>query len=300
MGVMVRAGYVGAAAVLLGAGPACAALAPNMRAMLDTAIASGNEAEVDILAKYIKRTSAADADEVDALVRDHRQKLASARDEKLREQSVLEGWKGEGQLGGSQTSGNSGTLGLSAGLKLARSGLHWRSSLRAGADFERSRGATSRNQQVLALESNYLISARLFTVLTAQYDRDRFAGYDDRIALSAGMGYRVVQGPQLNIDLKAGPAWRKTNYTVADSASDLTGSTAINAKWQASPRISLTEDATMLAATNTSVTTITALSLKVTRALSTRAAYQMTYNSHPAANFKQLDTLSRVTLVYGF
>ena len=57
-----------AGAALLAAGTAHAQLAPQMRSMLDAAIASGNDADIDTIAKYLKQASPADAAEVLSLI----------------------------------------------------------------------------------------------------------------------------------------------------------------------------------------------------------------------------------------
>jgi hypothetical protein len=105
---------------LLAARHAHAELAPQLRSMLDAAIASGNDADIDTIAKYLKQASPADAAEIDRTIGDHRAQIAAAKEEKLRHLGLLEGWKGEGQIGATQSSGNATTVGLTAGLGLTR------------------------------------------------------------------------------------------------------------------------------------------------------------------------------------
>jgi hypothetical protein len=98
----------------------------------------------------------------------HRAQIAAANEEKLRHLGLLEGWKGEGQIGATQSS-NATTVGLTAGLGLTGK-LRWRFSLRALADYQRNNGQTSRNQMLFAFEPNYR-STRLFAYGLAQYER---------------------------------------------------------------------------------------------------------------------------------
>lgn len=294
-------GVLLAVAGLLPATVAHAELPPQLRGMLDAAIASGNDGDIDTLAKYLKKASPDDAAEIDHIIADHRKQIATAKQEKLAHQGVMDGWKGEGQIGASQSSGNTSTVALSAGLNLSKEGLHWRHKLSALVDYERTAGVTDRNQILAGLESDYKFNDRFFAYGSAQYERNRFAGYDTRVSVSGGLGYRVVADPKLTVDLKAGPAWRKSDYIGEPSASEITGMAALDAAWKATPNLTITENATTLSGnSNTNLTSLTALSLKISKALSTRISYQVTFNSSPPEGYKTTDTLTRFTLVYGF
>ena len=278
-----------------------AELPSSARATLDAAIASGNEADIDTVAKYLKQANPGDAAEIDRVIADHRTQIAAAREEKLREQSFLQGWKGEGQIGISQSSGNSHTFGVSAGIGLVKEGLRWRYALRGQMNYERDNGVTSRNQALAAFEPNYKFNDRLFAYGLAQYERDRFAGFTSRITLSGGLGYKLVNSPTLAISVKAGPAWRQTDLIGAPTTSEINAFGALDARWQISPSLTLTENAGVLyGGANTNLTSLTALSMKLNRALSARLSYQVGYNSDPPLGFEKTDTLTSFSLVYGF
>lgn len=298
---MRRLTLIAAGVGLMASTAAHAEMAPQLRSMLDAAIASGNEAEIDTVVKYLKAANPADAAEADQIIASHRAQIAAAKEEKLRNQGLLDGWSGEGQIGASHSSGNTNSTGLSAGIALTKEGLRWRHGIRALADYERTDGETSRNQILAAYEPNYKFNDRLFAYGLAQYERDRFAGFSSRMTLSGGLGYRVIAEPTLTVDVKAGPAWRKTNYIGEPTDSELAGMGALNAKWDIAPTVTLSEDAAILIGSgNTNLTSLTALTAKLHGALSARVSYQVTHNSNPPFGFKKTDTLSRFSLVYGF
>lgn len=278
-----------------------AELPPQLRTMLDAAIAGGKDAEIDTVAKYLKIASPEDAARIDGIVAAHRAQIAAARTERLAGQRFWQGWGGEGQVGASQSSGNTNAVGLSLGLTLRKEGLHWAHTLRAQSDYQRTGDETTRNQMLFALESGRKITDHLQLFGSAQYERDRFAGFSSRVSLAAGLGYRAVATPALTLDLKFAPAWRKSNYISEPHASELTAMGELNAAWKISPTLVLSENATALAGSgNTNINTLTALSFKVSSALSARVAYQLTTNTQPPPGFKPTDTLTRFTLVYGF
>jgi putative salt-induced outer membrane protein len=290
-----------ACAAVLGAGTAHAELPPPLRAMLDEALKSGSDGDIDTIAKYAKKTDPADGAEIDKLVADHKTKVAAAAKDKLEHQGIFQGWKGEGQIGFSQTSGNSDTLDLSAGLKLTRDGLKWRQNLHGTVDYQRSAGATTASQVLAAWEPDYKFSDRLFAYGLAQYEHNRFAGYDSRETLSGGMGDTLVKTKTFTLDVKVGPAWQRSSYIDAPSDSLFSAYGALDLAWKIGKTITFTENASSTYNDqNTELTSNTALTAKLNKALSARVDYQVTYNSNPPIDTKTTDLLTRFTLVYGF
>jgi putative salt-induced outer membrane protein len=291
-----------ASGLMLGAaGTAHAELPLPLRAMLDAAIDGGSDGDVDTIAKYLKKTDPADSAEVDRIVADHKKKVADAKQEKLEHQGMFQGWKGEGQIGFSQTSGNTDTLDISAGLKLTRDGLKWRQNLHGTVDYERSAGATTASQIVAAWEPDYKFSDRLFAYGLAQYEHNRFAGYDSRETLSGGIGDTVFKSKNFTVDVKAGPAWQRSSYIDAPSDSQFSAYGALDATWKIGKALVFTENASSTYnSQNTELTSNTALTAKLNKALSARIDYQVTYNSNPPVDLGKTDLLTRFTLVYGF
>ncbi len=192
-------------------------------------------------------------------------------------------------------------MGASAGITLAREGLRWKHKFHALADYERNAGVTDRNQVQVGLESDYKFNAKMFAFGSGLFEDDRFAGFKSRVAIAGGVGYDLVTGPNLTVDVKAGPAWRRTDYIGLPAASEITGLAALDAAWKVSPALTLTENSALQSGdSNTNITSLTAISLKINKALSARVSYQLGYNSEPPATFGKTDTLTRFTLVYGF
>lgn len=281
--------------------PAPHELAPPLRKMLDAVLASGNEAEIATVTRYIKLASPEDSALIDSMVGDNSKRLAMAREDKLRAQRLFQAWKGEGQIGGSQSSGNTQTVSLTLGIKLKKEGLRWAHKAQALVDYDRTDGQTDKNQMQFGLESDFKFAKRVYVYGSAQYLRDRFAGFTSQVSLSGGLGTKLIARPDLTLDFKAGPAWRRTDYIGEPTANELTGLAALNASWKIAPYLTFTEDATALAGEgNVNVTALSALSFKVNKALSTRISYQVIYNTQPPEDYHPLDRLTRFTLVYGF
>lgn len=283
------------------ASPALAELPAPVRAMLDTAIASGNEADIATVAKIAKASNPADAAEIDALVAAHSQAVAQAALARKQEAGFFDDWHGSGELGGSIATGNTKSTGLSAGLTLTKEGIKWRHRFRAAADYLRSDGVTTRNQWLASYEPNYNLSEHLYIFGLAMYEKDRFQGFDNRVTASGGLGYRVIDSAPLTLDVKAGPAWRRTNWILEPDSSELEGLAGADLVWHIAPGIDFSDNAQALIGSDNSTYSNTAsLTAKLNGALSARFSFGAQHESSPPPGTKKTDTITRATLVYGF
>jgi putative salt-induced outer membrane protein len=286
--------------------------------MIDAAIASGNEQTASAVIALAKQTNPDDVAEIDVIEAAYKEQLAAARATKaeaqqaaIRKAGPLDMWKGRGEVGAFRSTGNTDNLGLSLAVTLDRKGVDWTHRLRGTADYQQSNGSTTREQYFASYEPRYQINDGLFAYGLAQYERDEFQGYYGRYALSGGLGYRVVANGAVNLSVKAGPAYRRTDYVIGGAEDSLAALAGIDFNWKINDRLSLTHDANAVAesggeatvfldSSNTSLNFVTGLDAKISNRLSTRLSYSLDYNSNPALNSVSTDTLSRFTLVYGF
>ncbi|WP_284124952.1 DUF481 domain-containing protein [Parerythrobacter aestuarii] len=288
--------------------PALAELPQSTRALIEAAIASGDAGKVATILDLAREVHPDDAAELDTIATEFasvQQTLAAqeaaAKEEQIRQAGVFDNWSGEGQIGAFRATGNSSNTGISAGLKLARKGIDWRHKLRALVDYQRSNGVTTREQYLAAYEVNYDISGDLYAYALAQYERDRFQGYSARYSASGGLGYRVLDTDTTSLEVKAGPAWRRTERVIGSTQSSLAGLAAADFDWQVAETIALTQDASVfLEGDNTSLIATTGLEAGLSGALKARVSYTVEHDTDPPPGAVKTDTLTRFTLVYGF
>lgn len=303
---------------LAAATPVSAQLPDGARQMIDAALASGDDAQIATVLELARTTwpdEAEDISEIEsewqAAKSERAAAAAKAEEEAIRSAGLFDRWSGEGELGGFQSSGNSDTVGLSAGLKLKREGIDWSHRLRAHFDYQRQNGVTSREQLLAAYEPRWQFGENVFAYGLAQYERDQIQGVDARYAVSGGLGYKVVDREGLSLAIKAGPAYRVTEYTDGRSESRLAGLAGFDFDWQIFERLTLTQDANAVAETggealvivdgsNTTLNLLTGLDFKVSDSLRARMSYQLDYDSNPPVGKVSTDTLTRATLIYGF
>lgn len=286
--------------------------------MIDAAVATGDEVKVHTvvdLAKATNPTAKAEIDAIHATFTASKAKERRLAEEKrlaaIRQAGVFDNWKGRGEIGGFRQTGNSTNTGLSAGLDIKREAIDWTHQLRARADYQRSAGVTSREKYFAAYEPHYQVGDDLFTYGLAQFESDRFQGFEARYAVSAGVGYQAVKRPNLNLAVKVGPALRHTEFTSGENDTRLGGLLGLDFDWTFADGVKLTQDTNLVAETggaasvifdsrNTTLALVTGLEARITGKLSTRLSYAIDYESDPQPGKLGTDTLSRVTFVYGF
>ena len=279
-----------------------------VRNMLAAAIAGGKDADVEAVAQVAKAASPDDAAEIEERLlayRAERQRLkdeaAAAERARLAAAKFWENWKGEGQIGASQSSGNTKSAGLSAGVALARKGIDWTQRMRAQADYQRTNGQTSVERYLVELEPQYRINDRAFAFGLGRWEHDRILGYDTRWNLSGGFGYKVIDNKKMTLSLKGGPAFRQTDFVNGNEDTELTALAGVDFGWQLSPTLRLTQVAsTIIGEANGSTNSLTALNAKLTGALSARLANSAQIDTSPPPGIERVDTQTRFTLVYGF
>lgn len=289
------------AAMLCAAPCATAALPADVRAMLDTAIAKGDTAKLEAVAEIAKATYPQDEAEITSLLAHYHSERAKAELAEKKQAGFFDNWKGAGELGGFITTGNSSTKGVSAGLSLNKEGIDWRHKIRVQADYQQADGETTRNQWMASYEPNYQLGNNLYIYGLGMVERDKFQGFSNRLTASGGLGYRVLDGDAMTLDVKAGPAWRRTKWTLEPTSETLNGLLGADFVWHVTPTVDFSNNSQILwASDNSTYSNISALTANLGGALSARLSYSWRRETSPPAGIKKTDTVTRATLVYGF
>jgi putative salt-induced outer membrane protein len=301
MGVAMRILLVLSVAPLLLANTDPAPIPQTVKAMLDAAMASGNETEVATVAKYARaaapEAAAAITEAVDGWHRDRVAKQQIA----LREAGLFELWHGRAELGGFLTTGNTHDGGVSATLNLTRETVRWRHKISLAADYQESSNVVSREHYLAAYEPNFKFSPRGYVYGAVQYESDRFLGYNNRYSTSLGAGYSAIKQPSLTLDLELGPAYRDTGFTDGTVESSVAARGSLDFDWKLSHAMSLTQaTSAYLEHYNSTVSSTTALNAKLVGPLAAKLSYAVQYESMPPVGRVSTDTTSRASLVYSF
>jgi putative salt-induced outer membrane protein len=278
-----------------------ASIPPQIKTMIDAAIASGNESEVATIVKYAGNAAPDSKEAIAKLVDDWKRKRSDEKTAKLQDASFFDLWSGRAELGGYISTGNSDSQGVSASLALTRDGLDWRQKFKAQVDYQRSLGVTSREHYLVAWEPNWKVDDRSYIYGAAQFESDRFLGYTTRYSVSTGAGYSALKGGRLKLDLELGPAYRATSFTDGETERSLAARGSVDFALKLSKGLQLTQNASAyFERYNSTVTGTTALNAKVLGPLSAQFSYNVQYESMPPEGRVTTDQISRAGLVYAF
>ena len=271
--------------------------------MLRIAVDSGDPALAANMVRLAKASNPEAGVQIDAL---YTRLLAGAeqrRRAKLRRQRLYQGWKGKGEFGAVDTTGATNSTGVTARLSLVRDGLRWRQEFTASVDYLHHNGIEERDRYFAGHQANYKFSDRLYALGLVSWEGNRAQGFNNRTTASVGAGVTLVKAPHVGVSVEASPAVRATSYLGAVNDTSLAARVAGNAHWDVTPRLTVSEDATYYHETNDrSLTSESALTLKLIGALSTRFSYRLQRESKslPLPVLHSNDSTSRLSLVYTF
>ena len=278
-----------------------APLPPQLKAMLDAAIASGNENDINIIAKYASNAAPESARTIKASVDGWRKAREAKRVETIVEAGPFDLWKGSVQLGGYATTGNTNDLGVNAAVKLSRETLQWKHTVTLAVDYKQSSGVISREHYLAAYEPNYKFSERGYIYGTGSYESDRFLGYYNRYAGSVGAGFGVIRAPGVKLDLEVGPAYRRTSFTDATEENSFAARGSMDFALKLNRAISVTQAASVyFQKINSTVSSVSAINAKLFGPLSAKLSYAVQYESAPPIGRVSTDTSSTASIVYSF
>lgn len=287
-------------------------LPPAVAAMIDTVLASGDQAATDAVIRTAKRALPQSADAVDRRVAQWRTvpptqvAVAVAASPAPPVSAKLETdkaskWSGEGEAGAFVNTGNAPGIGLVGGFKMLVEGENWRVGTNARADYQETAGIVTREQYRFSAEPNYKFDERGYVFGLGQYEQDRFQGFDSRYSVSGGLGYSLIKSDAAQLSVKAGPAWRVTEPVAAERESVVAGLASLEAKVTLTPSLQYSQDASIYSdATGSTFYTLAAIDSKLIGKLKARLSYMVQHETAPELGRLGTDTTSRLTLVYGF
>ncbi|USI72161.1 DUF481 domain-containing protein [Sphingomonas morindae] len=288
--------------------PNAMALPPAARALLERAMADGSPESFAAVAKLARDMYPSGGGQIDALSAENEAKIAEKKAADAREKAdalaaatFLDNWKGEAELGASLATGNSRAVGLYGAFKANKEGLRWRHALTARADYAETDGIATTERIVASYQPRYKVTERLYFYGIAQFEHDRFLGYDQRYTTGPGLGYTLFPGPRFKLDIEGGPAARRTVYIDADPRWSAAARGSVSLVWKPSSWLTLNSDSALyLERRNSNISSTTSLDSRLIGPLKARLSYTLTYEQDTPDVSKNANTLSRVSLVYDF
>lgn len=283
---------------LIAVAPAAAAKPEELPASLTTMIREAHPKERKAIVDVAKRLYPASVERIDDIVRQVEKENTAA----VATAGALEGWKGEASLGGSLSSGNTDEWAVSAALSAKKKGPRWTHEIEARIDVKEEKGTRSEERAAARYTVRRTLGApRLFAYGRLSFEHDRFAGIHSRFFESVGLGYQLLDGRSVHWDALAGPALRQTAYVGGTSVHEPAIFARTKLEWEITDRLKFSEEADAgLADRNSTFNSLTALTSNLYGTLSGRISYGIRYETNPPEGREQIDTTTRISLVYAF
>ncbi len=210
-------------------------------------------------------------------------------------------WKGEVELGYVETGGNTDTSTATLKSGVLRETGKWRHGLKLEALHSSDEGATTAERFVLSEKTDYKLSLRDYVFLTLRYEDDRFSGYDYRVIVTSGYGRSFVPTENTKLNLELGPGYRQSKVHKSETEKEVIARAALAFKWSISKSATFTQDASVEAGElGAFIKSVTALKTKINKTLALKASYTVRHNTEVPSETKNTDTVTALTLVYGF
>lgn len=206
---------------------------------------------------------------------------------------------GEVAAGANATSGNTDSTAASLSAALQWNFTGW--EIESNGSLEYASDGDTKTTQRYYLDSTVRrdLTERLYAFGFASYTDDQFSGYKYETAGNAGLGYRIYTGKRLKLDVEAGPGYRYSELNNGGVETEPTARVASGLVWNLSDNAKLTNDLAINVGTDKTISSDTlALTTKLIGALAARASVAVRHNSAPPAGNEELDTTSKLSLVY--
>jgi putative salt-induced outer membrane protein len=294
--------WVLAAALLTLALPVVAFAAPLPKPVADMIEAAADDPEtLKFVVKAAKKANPDSVAEIDALAAASTKQAADEKARKTAEAGFLRGWKTKVELGGSIKTGNTDEQAFTAAVDFDRETPKWDHDLNLTVDRKIESGALTTDRYFLAYSAQRKFSPRFYAVGVLWGERDTFAGYDYRFSESVGVGYRVINAPDITLRFEVGPALRQADYLLNGYESTVAARSAGYLTWRLSPRLDFTQSlVSYLDTKNSTLLAASALTTKLQGSISAKASYEVRHEANPPEGRQKTDTTSRLTLLFGF
>jgi putative salt-induced outer membrane protein len=241
------------------------------------------------------------------------------------------GWKGSGEFGFAQASGNTRSENVNAKLGLSQENEYWKNNfflngLRSKGEVSLvdstgttiNKYSTTANRYDTGASVGYKFDPRSYLVGAGRYEHDDFGANRWQAIVSIGYGYIALKNERAELSFEIGPGFKRYQsadvitqvgvppdavnvVTREDPQSEVVGRGLINGKYRLTDNTAL-EDTLLIEAgsKNQYYQNDAGLSVNMTRKMALKLGYQVRYNSDTQPGTVRTDKLFTTNLVYNF
>ena len=241
-------------------------------------------------------------DQIDDITRDAQRDLDDANDAaRYSPLGVVQGVRGSAALTASGTSGNTDTGDLSFAGRISVGRGEWTHLFGFSGELGETDGDRDKGEFYGIYEGSRAINEQLYAFGTGRYQYDRFGANRNDVFLGGGLGYRIVNTPDLAWRVQGGPGVRYLKRADSSEDTELAGIASSRFYYGFTETVSLTNDTDLLYSDEaTDITNDFGVNFRINDTFSTRISYLTDYTSAPVDDLKNTDNTIGLSLVVGF
>jgi putative salt-induced outer membrane protein len=219
------------------------------------------------------------------------------------EQVGLWGWNGSIEAGADYANGNTDKSSFRSGISLKQELEKWENDIELKARIAKENGARTEETYRIKGETDYKYTELTYAFLEGEYVNDQFSGYEYRITEAVGLGHKLIDAPDLRLDIKGSVGGRHTKEDTAAGTkeNEVIFKPAAELDWAITETLSFNQKIASVIGTDKTITSAnSALSTHLIGNLKLKLALDVEHTSKVPAGTKKTDTLTSLNLVYDF
>jgi len=214
-------------------------------------------------------------------------------------------WSGSLGLSYLATGGNSESETFGADFEAIRRPEPWGVDLVASLHGAETDGETTAERSFAALRVKRALTARRDLFGGVSGERDVFADVDLRLIAEAGVIYKALLGPPHALGFDLGLTWTDEDRVEPEPDAESFGAVAgIDYEWRISPTATFSQrliyHPNFDRSTDWRAVSLTALAAAINQRLSVELGYEHRYRNEPIGDNDDVDTVTKMSLVWRF
>jgi putative salt-induced outer membrane protein YdiY len=199
------------------------------------------------------------------------------------------------------TTGNTETTTLNTEVLATWRTERWTHNAKFQGLGAQENAATKAERYYLEEKSDYNIDERQYIFGLGTYTDDRFSGFESQATVSAGYGRYLVRRDGLSLQAFGGLGYRESDVVGAGTEGEGIVTFGENLAWALSDNAALTQSFTSDVGEELTVSKFEiGLETNIVGRITTKLAFQARNTSEVPAGTEKTDTMTSVSLVYGF
>lgn len=224
---------------------------------------------------------------------------AFAQDEKAADY----GWKGKGEFGFVNTTGNTDSTAINMKLEFIKTTETWRHRL-SGTVLATSENGTQDNERyTFEAQSDRKFSEANYVFGSFRWDADKFGSYDPQMSITAGYGHQFMKSEKHELKGEIGAGYRKLEERQSgESSSEPILRFLLDDSWQVLESTMWTNRLLVESGSDNTFTQFnTAAKIAMNEKFAVSIGFEVRNNTNiPPGDSEDTDTITTVNLVYNF